>query len=374
MKKLACLLLLLSMMVGACQNRNTCTISGTVTNSKDTTVLYLVSDSIAEVDSITIVNGKFRHQISLSHPQKFLLHNKRNHYPFRDRKAIWLEPSDITISGDLEFIKNFKLTGSASQVVFEEYTHLMDSVQRRLSDAKNEIRFTPNDKKQAAERGIDSLRKEFSKGIIGFMTGHKNSPVVLSGLHSESYMAFRILDKAQIKNVYNQFPERFKASGTGKEIKKYFELPEAPKVGEMAPDIIQITPNGDTIKLSDFRGYYVLVDFWSSSCAPCRGEFKWLKKAYSKYHPNGLVVFGVSGDSNMQPWVNAIKHDSIPWINVSDLKGWYNEAFLRYDIKGIPHKLLVNPDGLIVKDDGWFCNESITEQVLGEIYENKKRL
>lgn len=372
MKSLLCLLMLFTVMTGACIDKKTCTLYGTLTNGKDTTVLYLYSDSLPEVDSIMVVNGTFRHQLPLSHPTQFVLHNKRNRYDFRDRKVIWLEPSEINISGDLEFIKNFKVAGSASQLVFEQYTHLMDSVRRRLSDAINELQFTPEDKKEAAELANDSLRRELSKGIVDFMQKHKDSYVVLSGLHAESYLAFRVLDKEQIKQVYHQLPQELKALAMGHEIKRYYELPEPPKVGDRAPEIVQLSPEGDTIRLSDFRGKYVLVDFWSSSCAPCRGEFKWLKKAYSKYHPKGLEILGVSGDSRKQAWINAIGNDSIPWVNVSDLKGWQNEAFLRYDIKMMPYKFLINPDGMIVKDRIWFSSEWVTEKVLGEIFENKK--
>lgn len=372
MKMLACLLLMFTVMTGACIDKKTCTISGTLTNGKDTTVLYLYSDSLPEVDSIFVVNGQLRHQLPLAHPMRFVLHNKRNQYDFRDRKVIWLEPSEINITGDLEFMKKMKVTGSASQMVYEDYSHLIDSVQRKMTAAKDELQFTPEDKKDAAELAIGSLRKELSQGIVDFMTKHKDSYVVLSALHDESYLAFRVLDKEQIKQVYSQLPQELKAMPMGHEIKRYYELPEPPKVGDMAPEIIQVSPKGDTIRLSDFRGKYVLLDFWSSSCAPCRGEFKWLKKAYSKYHPKGLEILGVSGDSRKQAWVNAIANDSIPWVNVSDLKGWQNEAFLRYDIKMMPYKFLVNPDGMIVKDRIWFSSESITEKVLGEIFKDKK--
>ena len=304
----------------------------------------------------------------LTRPGIFLLHNKLNRLEFRERKFLWLEPSEILINGDFNFLKNLKVNGSVSQLDFENYNHLLDSMNKRINNLQEQIHFKTDAKKLTDQAKIDSLKKELGSQIVQYLIAHKNSHVTLSTLHSECYLAFRHLNKEEIKSVYNNLSDELQSTEKGLEIKKYAELPEPPKVGDMAPEIIQLTPSGDTIKLADFKGKYVLVDFWSSSCGPCRGEFKWLKKGYHKYHSQGLEIIGVSGDNNKQRWEQAIKHDSIPWINISDLKGWKNEAFLGYDRKSIPNIFLLNPDGLIIKDRTWFCSESLPNQVLDEIF------
>jgi peroxiredoxin len=373
MRKFPLILILLSLIGASCQNRNTCSLTGTITNCKDSTVLYLAdSDSYNLVDSILVVKGSFSLDLQLSCPKKFMLHNKRNQFQFRDRKFIWLEPSEINLNGDFDFLKNIQVTGSASNMEFEKYNQLLNQSINRINKLIAQIPFKSEVEKVIDENQIDSLKKEQSNEIVCFMIDHKNSYVTLSELHSECYMAFRHLNKEQVKNVYNNLTDELRGTEKGKEIKKYMGLPEPPKIGDMAPEIIQVTPSGDTVRLSDFKGKYVLLDFWASSCAPCRAEFKWLRKTYGKYSPKGLVILGVSADNEKQSWVDAIKHDSIPWINVSDLKGWHNEAFLRYDIKFIPHKFLINPDGLIINDRVYSSSEFITDPVFGEIFENKK--
>lgn len=359
----------------SCQNRNTCSLTGTIVNCKDSTILYLVDlDSLNFVDSIIVINGTFSHKLHLTHPAKFALHNKRDQYEFRDRKYIWLEPNKISLNGDFEFLKKLQVSGSVSNMEFEKYHQLLDEANKQINNLEEQIHFKSEGEKVSEQIKIDSLKKELSNEIVHFMIERKDSYISLSELHSECYLAFRHLSKQQIKNVYNNLSSKLRETVQGNEIAKYMGLPEPPKIGDMAPEIIQITPFGDTVKLSDFKGKYVLLDFWSSSCGPCRGEFKWLRKAYDKFSPKGLVILGISGDNNKQKWVDAIKHDSISWINISDLKGWQNEAFLLYDIKSIPNKFLINPDGQIIKDRIWFSSESITDHVLGEIFEKKNGL
>lgn len=371
MRNFTLTLLFISLMAVSCSIKNHCILSGKVTNGKDITVLYLYSDSLPTEDSIKVINGKFKHRVPLSHPMEFTLHNKRYRYP-GDSKTIWLEPSKITITADLKRLNKLKVTGSASQKVFENYSLLKDSIDKWIKTANDENRIALKEKRKEALIDTDSLRKELSKSMVSFMKDYSHSYVILSALHDQSYLAHPCLDKEQVRSVYTQLPESFKTLNVGKEIKIYYELPEPPKLAQMAPDIIQVTPKGDTIRLSDFRGKYVLVDFWASWCGPCREKSKWLKTIYSNYQSQGLEILGVSGDSDKKDWVNAIKNDSVPWVNVSDLKGWKNEAFLLYNIKSIPHMLLIDPQGFIIKGDYKFGTELGVRKMLDEIFENQK--
>jgi len=359
-------MILIFLIVSCKEESKTCYLTGELENMPDVTTLYLIDwENRSLIDSIQLIDGKIDYEFKLNHPKKVLLHNKRNEYAFRDRKFFWLEPSEISITGNFEFIQNLKIEGSESQSEFEKYSHLVDNATKQIDKIKEQIHFKSDEEKQNDIYMIELLQANLGDSIFEFLLNYPNSHVTLFSLHEECFMYSRHLDKKQIKKVYDHLTIDLKESEQGKEIKKYIELPEPPQIGDIAPEIIQTTINNDTIKLSDFRGKYVLIDFWGSGCGPCRASHKWLRELYDLYNPYGFEILGVAGDSNKDYWEKAIITDSIPWTNVSDLKGWKNEAFLLYDVKMLPEKILLNKDGIIIGRT--YCSRYELENELKQI-------
>ena len=107
---------------------------------------------------------------------------------------------------------------------------------------------------------------------------------------------------------------------------------------------------GNMHKLSEYIGHgnYVLIDFWASWCGPCIGSMPMMKELYNKYSDQGLQIIGLSLDSDHDAWVNAIKRHNLPWIHLSDLKGWESAASVAYGVRAIPETVIISPKGKII--------------------------
>jgi peroxiredoxin len=121
-----------------------------------------------------------------------------------------------------------------------------------------------------------------------------------------------------------------------------------PWMDKQAPDFVQPDANGKTFSLSDFKGKYVLVDFWASWCSPCRTEIPELKSVYEKYKDKNFTILSISLDKDKEKWMEAIAYEQMPWLQLSDLKADQNSAAQAYKVLGIPANFLIDPNGKII--------------------------
>lgn len=122
------------------------------------------------------------------------------------------------------------------------------------------------------------------------------------------------------------------------------------KPGQQAPDFALRSPMGKVYKLSDYKGKYVVLDFWASWCPDCIKELPEMRRMYQEFAKKGVVFIGVSGDHDKKAWTDAIKKHQVNYIHVSELKKWKKETRISalYQVKWIPSMYLIDKQGKVV--------------------------
>jgi thiol-disulfide isomerase/thioredoxin len=190
------------------------------------------------------------------------------------------------------------------------------------------------------------LEKERSTTIKQFAIEHPKSVAGAYFVTTEFNYTLSELD-----SIYNAFDSTIKNTTYVKKIKESIDAIKRTAVGQQAPEFEINNINGKPIALSSLRDKYIFVDFWASWCAPCRAENPTIVKAYKQYKGKEFEILGVSLDDNKQDWLAAIKKDKLPWLHVSDLKGWESSVVALYGIRGIPSNFLMDKEGKIIARD-----------------------
>lgn len=264
----------------------------------------------------------------------------------KKKSVLFIGNDKVGIKGNAQAPQDFAVTGSPVHDDFEAFKKIFNPMLQQLTGMGQQL-----SNMQQSQRG-DSLLAAYNEqlarvkaAVDDYVSSHRKSPVAPFAVLVTGQME---QDLSALERRYAQFDPAVQNGFFGKIVKQQIDNGKMGAVGSEAIDFSQATPDGKQVSLSSFRGKYVLVDFWASWCKPCRMENPNVVKAFQKYKDRNFTVLGVSLDNNSAAWVKAIKADNLAWTQVSDLKGWGNEAAAKYKVEGIPFNILVDPSGKIV--------------------------
>jgi len=165
---------------------------------------------------------------------------------------------------------------------------------------------------------------------------------------------------ATTKDLYDLLPEKQKSYPSIEAIHKLILVSLATSTGQEMPDFVLPDTRDVPHSLSSVKGKVILVDFWASWCVPCREAIPEIRKLYAKYHKDGFQIVSVSIDlKNMKTnWLNAIKTDSLTWLNLTDnvlmseeKSGIHTALAEKLGIKSIPASFLLDSNYKIIGKD-----------------------
>jgi peroxiredoxin len=228
-------------------------------------------------------------------------------------------------------------------------------VEEKINAIQKEYEQAPAVKKndpvfqKAIEKRYNDAVSEVKSLLQTFVTRHPNSFISLLVLN-ELINSNTGVDISALAGLYKNLSEPVKKTNLGGHLGNQIQKASRTAIGAVALDFTQNDPNGKPIKLSDFRGKYVLIDFWASWCGPCRQENPNIVKAYAQFKNKNFEILGVSLDNPnaKTAWLNAIEKDKLTWPQVSDLQGWKNQVALLYGVESIPQNYLIDPKGVII--------------------------
>jgi len=311
---LALLILLTAALQGKAQPF---TLTGRITGEPNAYIfLKYVNDKGETVkDSCSLKNGDFSFKGRVSGPTIAYFSAYLGRYRIRDDSdpnstSIFIEPGSMVATGSYGHLKELIVTGSKSNDEF-----------------------------------VSSAKLPLAKLIAD-----PNS--VVSAFWFNILKSRLPLDSTE--HLFAKMVPNVKESSYGKEIREYLFIRHNTSVGKIAENFTTTDIKGRQVNLADFKGKYVLLDFWASWCAPCRETTPNLISQFKKYNKAGLEVIAIADDDGaVKKWKNAIRNDkSDIWYNVlrglkeyeKNNPGDINE---KYGVTTLPTKILIDRNGII---------------------------
>jgi peroxiredoxin len=267
-----------------------------------------------------------------------------------DSIDFFIEPGNILITTP-DSLKRASIEGSPLNNDNAELRLALMPLIKKLSSIKDIDELTPEQQADLTitnpiKAAIDSITKLMDPIKFAFIKSHPDSYVSLLTLDRMVNHA----DLSPVADAYNSLSVANKTSALGKAMEITINSARRSQIGIMAADFELTTSTGKKVRLADFKGKYLLVDFWASWCSPCRQENPNVVAAFKKYNNKNFTVLSISIDTEdgRKAWLEAIKTDKLPWTQaVDNYKPGVSIKSL-YGVTTIPANVLIDPTGKIV--------------------------
>lgn len=348
-------------------------IQGELANLSDSIVIGLYVDEgniFNLVARDTLLNGKFSFRDTVSVTKKMLIMSDNKGFP-GTWLEVWIAPGEyIEIKGEDKLLKTWEVVSDIPEQAEEnrfmacamaQQKELMQHLAAEYDWQR--MMFIDHAGDQEFEKKgwakIDSIRKlttplqqEIWKKELEYMKEAPISKVWIdklllyaSMMKYETVMPY----KEEVKSLYARMPETEKQTDAGQEITAYIYPPSVAGIGDMMVDGELYDVNDSLRHISEFAGRFILLDFWSSGCGPCVESIPEMEKVIDTYKDR-MTVISISEDPKAR-WKEYVKTKGMGGNQWNELRRGRTGLAVSYQVKGIPHYVLIAPSGKI--QDMW---------------------
>lgn len=318
-------------------------MSNVPADSKVFLVSYAGRSPMVMDSTVFTNNGEFEFRQSTKGPTFYKVVINQNEFLLIAKNG-----ERIKIIADLSDPNSYNLNGSTESIKLQELNVRKNAYNSRIEQIKKDFQINTDIKKNSNEiefyNAIEQENRNLETFIINF--ANRNSEFLagffaISALDPQKYERELISYSDKIKSRFNN------NSNVTDFLIRMAHL-KSVQVGQMAPDFTITSIDNTTISLSDFKGQYLLLDFWASWCIPCRKENSNVVKAYKQFKNKKFNIFGISLDKDKEAWKHAVVTDELSWQHGSDLNDFEGKTVTLYQVQAIPSSFMIDPDGKII--------------------------
>lgn len=329
-------------------------VSGTVTgDTEGHNMVYFYNRM--EKDSAEISNGKF--EINLNEP---IAGSRAISIQYDQAKRRMYSPLVLfydqsgTIKVNFDIVKGLSsatVSGMPSAVTYFNYNAerpkaFMEARKETITKFGEEALKQGSDKfEEASKYNQELISKGYDAVLNKYFDGNKlvSTTLVLNTLSN--------LPAERAEYYYNQLSDKAKDTEEGKTLYAKIQGLKNAYIGAMVKNFELPDQKGEIQSFAQFKGKYVLLDFWASWCAPCRASFPRIREVYSKLNEKDFEIVNISIDENKGAWEKAVAQEANPWPQLYDDRKLSYEFF---NVSAVPTSYLIDPNGkIIMKEIGF---------------------
>lgn len=347
----------------ACHS-NTYKISGAVEGLNDGDTLFITNDLQTGIptDTLIVKDGKFELSGETDSTYLCMVYSeKRNEL----NAPFFIEPGNISIKL-VETPGASRVGGTKCNEQWQELNDSVMTIGKEINRIAEHIYGNTVDEMEQ-QKGMDQIEKlnqRFSAIVV--KTTEKNIKNEF-GYFLLTYYPEELIDNQTRMKLIDKLPD---------------EKQKRPAIQKMLANLKQAAESAEGMTIKDFtqpgldgtpvsllgevsKSKITVIDFWASWCGPCRQEMPFMVELYDKYKDKGLNIIGISLDEDSDAWKAATQQLNIPWVQMSDLKGWENVIAKHFCVNSIPHTIVVDQQGKILKRG--LRSEKLEEFVVGQL-------